>query len=107
MITRVQNRFHALVALGIFVCALCPFLEMTSRCEGSIFQTGRDTESTIAILLLLFELAFAIARMFSALFIEVLQTSILIGPSPDLRWPTMLNFGAVPPEMSPPLSLRI
>jgi hypothetical protein len=100
-----SRAFHTLVALALVACALCPFVEMAIHWNGTIFQSGFDTESTVAVVLLLLELAYGLARLLVVLLPPVLgRISFVYFDRFAMR---SLNFGTVPPEISPPLSLRI
>jgi len=107
MSTTKIKAFHALVAFALFICAACPFVEMALRFNGSIFQNGYDTESTLAVLLLLLELSFAIGRLLVALLPRVLKNLIRVYFCSEYLTLSAPNFEIVPPEISPPLSLRI
>jgi hypothetical protein len=97
--------FHALVALALIGCVLCPFVETAIHWNGTIFQSGFDTESTVAILLLLLELAYGLARLVLVILPPVLRRlSFVYFDRLALR---SLNFGPILPEISPPLPLRI
>jgi hypothetical protein len=105
MLFKTPRAFHTLIALALVACALCLFIETAIHWNGTIFQTGFDTESTVAVLLLLLELAYGLAQLFAVLL------------PPVLRWLSFvyfeqlefhsLNFTSVLPEISPPLPLRI
>ena len=100
-----SRTFHTLVALALIGCALCPFVEMAIHWNGTIFQSGFDTESTVAFLLLLLELAYALARLLVVLLPSVLRSLNFVYF--DRFAICTLNFATVLPEISPPLSLRI
>ncbi len=105
MIIRISRAFHILVALALFGCALSPFIETAMHWNGNIFQTGYDTESTVAVLVLLLELAYWIAKTFVVLLGPVLERFSLVRLV-RLTLPA-LDFAAVLPEIPPPLPLRI
>ena len=106
-VSRMLKKFHILVAVVLVGCAVCPYAEMVLHFHGSIFQSGYDTESTLAAILLLVELSFALARLFVTLLRPFLKNLAVICYSPaDLLLP-FLNWRIVPPEISPPVSLRI
>jgi hypothetical protein len=107
MMSRIAKGFHALVALALLVCALCPFVEIASHLNGSIFQNGYDTESTLALLLLLLELSFAVGRLLVALLPRILKQLNRVRICSYRLTLASTNFGIVLPEISPPLSLRI
>ena len=106
MIIRTPRAFHILVALVLIGCALCPLTETAIHWDGTIFQNGFDTESTLALLLLLLELSFALGRLLIALLSRVLKKLSLSFNFDRFALPA-LNIAIVLPEISPPLSLRI
>jgi hypothetical protein len=93
------------LGLAIFACTLSPFVEMLFHSDNSIFVSGRDTESTLAFVLLLVELSFAIARLLAIVRPAVLQC---VGIAPSRRL-TLLSesVAGVLPTISPPIPLRI
>jgi len=100
-----HRAFHTLVALALVACALCPFVETAIHWNGTIFQNGFDTESTVAVLLLLFELAYGLARVLVVLLPPVLRRlGVVYLEQLEVR---SLNFATVLPDLSPPLPLRI
>lgn len=58
-----MNRKMLHVALGLILvgCLLCPFVELALGWQDGIFSNGYDTASTLAIVMLLFELALGLA----------------------------------------------
>lgn len=104
---RVAKGFHALVAVVLFTCALCPFVEMALHLNGSIFKHGCDMGSTLALLLLLLELSFALGRLAVALLALVLRQLSCGYFNLDRLTLPALNIAIVLPEVSPPLPLRI
>lgn len=97
--------FHALVALALFICAVCPFIETALHSDDCIFLSGHDNESTLAFLLLVVELVFALGKMLVALFPRFLRRLGLAHF--DQFTLSALNFTMVVPETSPPVPLRI
>jgi len=61
------------VALALLGCAVCPFIEVIIHWNSSIFLTGHDTESTVAFLLLLIELSFAIGKLLACIALVILR----------------------------------
>ena len=49
--------FHAAIAVILVACVICPFIELAIGWNDTIFTTGYDGESTLAILVLVLELA--------------------------------------------------
>lgn len=80
-------------------------VETAIHWNGTIFQSGFDTESTVAVLLLLLELAYGLARLLVVLLPSALRSLSFV--CFDQLAVRTLNFGTVLPEISPPLSLRI
>lgn len=95
---------HIILALVLIGCALSPFVEMAFHSHQSIFQSGYDTESIVAVLILLLELTFVFARA-----LAVISSAIERMPLVALCHFVSTNsvFRTVLPEISPPLSLRI
>jgi hypothetical protein len=100
-----RRRFHLLVALLLFVCLVCPFVEMTFHVSSNIFQTGQDNETTLAVLLLLLELAFALPIFLVLLSWSILEKERFVTLHRFLRFAS--SFAIPLPELSPPLLLRI
>lgn len=89
------------------MCALCPFVETALHFNGSIFQHGYDTESSVALLLLLLELSFALGRLLVAVLSRVFEKLGFVYFNCDRFILPGLNFETLAPEVPPPLSLRI
>jgi hypothetical protein len=100
-----SRQIQLAIALLLLVCMVCPFVEMAADSNDSIFTTGRDQETSIAMILLLVELAFALAGLMTVLF------SVFFEKEHLAIWRRFLKFTprpAIPlPETSPPLALRI
>ena len=107
MSVRIAKSFHGLIGFGLLVCALCPFVEIVLHFNGSIFQHGSDTPSTLALLFLVFELSFALGRSLVSVLARVLKELCLIYFCVDRLTLPVLNCGIILPEVPPPLSLRI
>jgi hypothetical protein len=56
-----RREFHILLALTFLACVISPFIELVVSADPSIFTTGYDTESIIAVITLLCILALALA----------------------------------------------
>ena len=56
MIVMSRRAVHGLLAIFLLACLLCPFIEIAIHSNDSIFNDGYDTESTVAILMLVLEL---------------------------------------------------
>jgi hypothetical protein len=94
------------VALTLLGCASCPFVELLLHWDSSIFLTGHDTESSLAFLLLLIELSFAIAKLLVFVLAAVLERLGIISCS-NLIAAIRPTFSQILPATSPPVSLRI
>lgn len=102
----IRRGFHILLALILMVCVLCPFVEVAIGWNQTIFDTGYDTESTIAFIALLLILAFGFANLLTHFAANTASTEQLAVPIVRLR--PALDFSSAVPEISPPpLSLRI
>jgi hypothetical protein len=99
------RRLHVLVALALVLCLISPFVENAFHSTENIFQTGQDRESTLAVLLLLVELAVALAGLLVVLLsslVEKERVTTLHGLS------GFTKHCAIPlPASSPPGPLRI
>lgn len=105
MVARKDKLVQAAAALALFTCTLCPFVEMLFHSDNSIFVSGHDTESTLALVLLLIELSFAIARLLVGLLPAIFEK--LASVSFDTLVQRVVNFAIVFPTVSPPVPLRI
>ncbi len=94
------------VALALFACMLSPFVEFLLHGSGSIFISGHDTESTVAVLLLLIELSVAMAAMLVAALRTVLEKLGVVLCSNRIA-AAFLIFSKAIPTISPPVPLRI
>jgi hypothetical protein len=100
-----SKRFHVSVALILIICVLCPYIEAALDWNESIFTTGYDTESIVAIIALLLILSLTLAKLI-AVFLPstIINQPIVASRSPRKREHSFV-FGI--PEVSPPLPLRI
>jgi hypothetical protein len=55
--------FHIVIALILVACAVSPFVESALNSQDSVFSTGYDGESTLAIVVLLLELVLSLASL--------------------------------------------
>jgi hypothetical protein len=100
-----RRAFHVAIALILVICAISPFVESAVNWNDSVFATGYDTESTLAILVLLLELVISLAGLLvflcgnMQLGERVVIKHSSLGPESD--------FGFKIPELSPPPPLRI
>jgi hypothetical protein len=105
MIAITPKRFHTLIAVVLLICMICPFVEMALHSDSCIFVSGHDSESTLALLLVVVELAFALGKLLIVLFPRIL-TKLGFVFSGRITLPA-LTFAVVLPEISPPLPLRV
>lgn len=89
----------------LVICALSPFLESAANWNDSVFATGYDGESTMAVLVLLLELVISLAGLLVCLCqnLELGERMVLSLSSATPE----LGFRIASPELSPPLPLRI
>ena len=97
--------FHVSIGLGLLACAVCPVIEILCHTNDSIFQTGHDTETTLALLFLLLELTVAVLKLVIRIVSEVLSRLCRLGPKRVSFLTAALEI--VVPTPSPPLPLRI
>ena len=102
-----RRGFHILLALTLVVCVLCPFVELALNCGQSLFDTGYDTETTVAVIALLLILAFALAKLLVYFLGNTAGQEGLIDSQSKSK-PT-LDFTSLVlvSDTSPPLALRI
>jgi hypothetical protein len=103
MISKAPKLLQILVGLALFMCLLAPFVELAAHSDGSIFVDGHDTESTIAILLVVLELVIALARLFVLPFARVIQKLNVI----YFHHLSRLAMQLVVPEVASPVPLRV
>ena len=97
--------FHVAIALILIICAMSPFVETAVNWTDTVFATGYDGESTMAVLVLLLELVISLAGLLvcfcrNTQWIEWL----VIKPSPLA---SKSDFSLIVAELSPPPPLRI
>jgi hypothetical protein len=103
---RIRRRaFHVAIALILVICALSPFLESAANWNDSVFATGYDGESTMAVLVLLLELVISLAGLLVCQ-CQNLQLGERVAFSRS-RFTLESSFSIPIPELSPPLPLRI
>lgn len=101
-----RRAFHVAIALILIFCALSPFLESAVNLNDSVFATGYDNETTIAILVLLLELVISFAGLLAVYFYrEVTSDEQLVVKRS--RVVSEAIFGIKIPYLSPPPPLRI
>ena len=101
-----RRAFHAAIALILVVCAISPFVESAINWNDSVFATGYDTESTLAVLALLLELVIWLAGLVVCLS-SILQLRERVSIMQHSWFPSASDLGTEAPELSPPLPLRI
>lgn len=102
-----RRGFHILLAWTLVVCVLCPFVELALNWGQSLFDTGYDTETTVAVIALLLILAFALAKLL-VYFLGYTTGQEGLVDSQCSSKPAFDFISAAPvPDTSPPLALRI
>ena len=100
-----RRAFHAAIALILVICAISPFLESAVNWNDTVFATGYDGESSLAVLVLLLELVISLAGLLVCLCRNLqLGDRVVIKHSPLT---CESDFGIKIPELSPPTPLRI
>lgn len=99
-----RRAFHGLLALVLLVCLFCPFIEPAFGFHDSVFSIGSDTESTLAMLILLFELVIALTGLFAFLLSDIEVKDRVAQSHRRLRHDSLLD---ILPTFSPPILLRI
>lgn len=100
-----RRGFYVLLASILIVCVLCPYVEVALNWNQSIFDTGYDTESTVAVIALLLILAFGIGGLLAHLVSDSARERPSIDSHVALR--PRFNFISTIPEVFPPPPLRI
>jgi hypothetical protein len=101
-----RRGFHILLALVLVACVLSPYVELSLNWGQSVFDTGYDTETTVAVIALLLILTFALAVLLAHFIADTTDQERHID-SPVVL-PAAVDFISTVPEFSPPpLSLRI
>jgi hypothetical protein len=100
-----RRAFRGLLALVLLVCLFCPFMEPAFGFHDSVFSIGSDTESTLAVLILLFELVIALAGLFAFLLSDIeVKDRVAHQRHRRLTYDWILD---ILPCFSPPIPLRI
>jgi hypothetical protein len=97
--------FHFFAAVGLALCAACPLIEIICRSNDCIFLSGHDTETTLAVILILMELTVACLKLTTALlpsFSSLLRVfkGVVCAVTPQF-------LDVVPTTGSPPWTMRI
>jgi hypothetical protein len=98
--------FHTVIAAGLLMSAVWPVVEILCRSGDCIFVGGSDSETSIALLLLLLELT-VISLKLIVCFAPQLLTRLFISVSRDAAALDASLCPFVNPTPSPPLFLRI
>jgi hypothetical protein len=101
-----RRAFHTIIAIILVVCVLSPYLESAVDLNDSVFATGYDTETTVAILMLLLELVLSLTNLLASACrnLQLSAPAVIVRESCGTR---EFSFGIKIPELSPPLPLRI
>ena len=86
-----REALHILLGLVLVACLVCPYVEFAIGWNDTIFTTGYDTESSVAVVMLLVGLVLALAAVI-ALFLPETQ---LAEPLVARRCPLTSEFGIV------------
>ena len=100
-----RRAFHLAIAVVLVICALSPFLESAANWNDSVFATGYDGESTMAVLVLLLELVISLGGLLVGL-----CQNLRLGERVALSFSELtseLSLSVTIPELSSPPPLRI
>jgi len=100
-----RRGLHIILALTLMACVLCPYVEAAIHWDQTIFDTGYDGESIVAVIALLVILAFAVAKLL-VYFVPRRRCQERLVESRSVL-SLMLDFLSSSLEASPPLPLRI
>ena len=100
-----RRAFHVAIALILVICAISPFVESAVNWNDTVFATGYDGESTMAVLVLLLELVISLAGL-----LVCFCRNLRLG-----EWMAITHSSVMPesgysiriPELSPPPPLRV
>ena len=93
------------IALILVICALSPFLESAANWNDSVFATGYDGESTMAVLVLLLELVISLAGVLVCFSAKTESGERITVEYSSAAWES--GFRISIPELTPPPPLRI
>jgi hypothetical protein len=104
-VAMIRRLFHASVVLFLLPCLASPFVEVSLHMTGTVFGTGKDTETSLALLIVVLGLVLALTSLLVAVQPGVRMTELL---QPAARV-VLLRAGWVLPILnpSPPPPLRI
>jgi hypothetical protein len=100
-----RRMLHVLIALILLGCAVSPFVESALNCHDNIFSTGYDGESTLAVVVLLLELAVSLAGLLVLLCENTELKGRIVEKCERLTFDWDFRFTI--PDASPPVPLRI
>ena len=100
-----RRAFHVAIALILVICALSPFLETAVNWNDTVFATGYDGESTMAVLVLLLELVISLAGLLVCFCRNTQRIERLVAKHSPLA--SESDFSIIVAELSPPPPLRI
>ena len=105
MIQRSAKAFHVLVGFALLVCMACPDIEILCHSTDCIFLSGHDLETSVALFLVIIELAVVSLKLAVGLLPRLLARLISFEP-------VRIAFSGIPvlavaPTASPPFALRI
>jgi len=100
-----RKAFHVVLGLILVGCLVCPFVELAIGWNDTIFSTGYDTESTVAIVMLLVELVLALGSAVAFVLSDVHMTEPVV--TTHRLSVFEFDFGRLLPYFSPPIPLRI
>jgi hypothetical protein len=100
-----RKRFHILVALILVVCVVCPYVEAAFDSSESIFTTGYDTESIVAVIALLLTLSLTLAKLMAVFLPARITNEPIVTCRSTRERERSFVFGIL--EVSAPLPLRI
>jgi hypothetical protein len=100
-----RRAFHVAIALILVVCAMSPFLETAVNWNDTVFATGYDGESTMAVLVLLLELVISLAGLLVCFCRNTQWIERLVAKRSPFA--SESDFSTIVAELSPPPPLRI
>lgn len=106
MTRRSARVFHAFAGLGLLLCAACPVVETLCHSNDCIFLSGHDTETTLALLLVLIELTVASLK-FAVTFLPLLFARVAPLCAGQVIGTVAVYLDTFVSGPSPPLALRV
>ncbi|HZP32146.1 MAG TPA: hypothetical protein VFB23_02195 [Candidatus Acidoferrales bacterium] len=98
--------FHLVIAVILIMCAISPFLETAAKWDNTIFGTGYDGETTVAVLVILLEVVVSFARPVVVCLCRNPEfTEPLVVMNPLVSFDVIFDFRIS--DSSPPPPLRI